>query len=191
MLSSWRLLQRLRTKANGARSSEQRLHAISLFPRKNFLSKFGYNISLMGMNWRLKFVGWYKNITLEMLLLHGNKSGNSFNFYLQKSIARWEPSLKSLWTLGRKGFILFKHFYFQNAWTETFARLFFCCVRWSSNNVNTSEIIIIFIIFWDFLILQSFISPQVKSSLIISNKQCIYELPHKSPNDLSLRILGN
>ena len=31
-----------------------------------------------------------------MLLSPVNKSGNSFNFYVQKSIARWEPSLKEV-----------------------------------------------------------------------------------------------
>ena len=38
---------------------------------------------------------------------------------------------------------------------------------------------------------QIFLSPQVKRSLIISNKYGIYELPHKLSNDLRLRILGN
>ena len=36
---------------------------------------------------------------------------------------------------------------------------------------------------------QIFLSPQVKRSLIISNKYGIYELPHELPNDLTLRIL--
>ena len=30
-----------------------------------------------------------------MLLSLGNKSGDSFNFYLQKSIAQWEPNLNA------------------------------------------------------------------------------------------------
>ena len=34
-------------------------------------------------------------------------------------------------------------------------------------------------------------SPQVKGSVIISNKYGIYELPHDLPNDLRLRILEN
>ena len=43
------------------------------------------------------------------------------------------------------------------------------------------------IVFEDFLILyQNFFSPQVKRSVIISNKHGLYELP----NDLRLRILG-
>ena len=50
----------------------------------------------------------------------------------------------------------------------------------------------LYILFWDFLILyQIFFSPQVKRSVIISNKHGIYELPHELPNDLRLRILGN
>ena len=51
---------------------------------------------------------------------------------------------------------------------------------------------IMFITFWDFLMVeQIFLSPQVKRSVIISNKHGIYELPHELPNDLRLRILGN
>ena len=37
---------------------------------------------------------------------------------------------------------------------------------------------------------QIFLSPQVKGSVIISNKNGIYKLPHKLPSDLRLRILG-
>ena len=48
------------------------------------------------------------------------------------------------------------------------------------------------IILWDFLMFyQIFLSPQVKRSTIISNKQGVYELPRELPNDLRLRILGN
>ena len=50
------------------------------------------------------------------------------------------------------------------------------------------------IIFEDFLILfHIFFSPQVKRSVIIGNKNGIYELPHESPSDLRLEIrkLGN
>ena len=44
------------------------------------------------------------------------------------------------------------------------------------------------ITFWEFLMFyQFFPSPQVKRSLIISNKLSMYELP----NNLRLRILGN
>ena len=46
--------------------------------------------------------------------------------------------------------------------------------------------------FWDFLIVyQIFFSPQVKRSVIISNKHAIYELPHELPNNVGLRILEN
>ena len=49
-----------------------------------------------------------------------------------------------------------------------------------------------FIIFGDFSIFyQIFVSQQVKRCAIITYKLGIYELPHKLPNDLSLRILGN
>ena len=42
-------------------------------------------------------------------------------------------------------------------------------------------------IFWDFLILYHiFFSPQVKRSVIISNKHGIYELPHELRKDLRL-----
>ena len=43
------------------------------------------------------------------------------------------------------------------------------------------------IMFWDFLILyQIFFSPQVKRSVIISNKHCTYNKPQELPNDLRL-----
>ena len=38
---------------------------------------------------------------------------------------------------------------------------------------------------------QIFHSPQVKRSTIISNKQAVYELRHKLPNDSRLRISEN
>ena len=38
---------------------------------------------------------------------------------------------------------------------------------------------------------KTFLSPQVKQSVIISNKHCIYELPHELLNDLGFRILEN
>ena len=48
------------------------------------------------------------------------------------------------------------------------------------------------IIFWDFLILyQIFFSPQVKRSVIVSNKHGIYEFPNEWQNELRLKILGN
>ena len=46
------------------------------------------------------------------------------------------------------------------------------------------------IILYDFLILyQILFSPQVKRSVIISNKHGIYELPHELPSDLRLEDL--
>ena len=48
------------------------------------------------------------------------------------------------------------------------------------------------IILWDFLMFyQIFLSPQVKQSAIVSNKQGVYELPHELPNDLRLRLIRN
>ena len=38
---------------------------------------------------------------------------------------------------------------------------------------------------------QTFLSPQVKRSVIISNKHGIYDFPDELPNDLRLRILEN
>ena len=49
---------------------------------------------------------------------------------------------------------------------------------------------IMVIIFWDFLIFdQIFISPQVKLSVIISNKDGLYELPHELRNKFRISIL--
>ena len=63
------------------------------FHERIFSSKLGDNISLVKMSWRQKIIGRYKNIALKMSLSPANKSGDSFNFYLQESIVRWEPSL--------------------------------------------------------------------------------------------------
>ena len=49
-----------------------------------------------------------------------------------------------------------------------------------------------FIIFRDFsMYYQILLSPQVKRLAIITYKYSISELPHKLPNDLRLRMLGN
>ena len=45
---------------------------------------------------------------------------------------------------------------------------------------------------WDFFMFdQIFHSPQVKQSMIISNKHGTYEFPHELPNDLRLKIVPN
>ena len=45
---------------------------------------------------------------------------------------------------------------------------------------------------WDFLMFyQIFLSPQVKRSAIIINKQGVSELPHELQKDLTLWPLGN
>ena len=50
---------------------------------------------------------------------------------------------------------------------------------------------IMLIVFGDFLMVeQIFLSLQMKRSMIISNKHCMYELVHEFPNKLRLRILG-
>ena len=49
---------------------------------------------------------------------------------------------------------------------------------------------ILAILFWDLsMFYQIFFSPQVKRSVIISNKHGIIDLPCKLPNDLRLRLL--
>ena len=51
---------------------------------------------------------------------------------------------------------------------------------------------IMVIIFRDILLFeQIFLSPQVKRSVVISNKHDMYELPHELLNNIRLRILGN
>ena len=60
------------------------------------------------------------------------------------------------------------------------------------HSYGKAAIVVLIIIFWDFLIfIQIFLSPQVKQSVINSNKHDIYELPYYLPNDLRLRILEN
>ena len=84
-------------EANDARSSGRRLHAIYLFSRKNFSSKFGDSISLVRMSELAIELYWaIQNIALKMSLSPGYKCGDSFNFHLQKSIARWESRLRSV-----------------------------------------------------------------------------------------------
>ena len=55
-----------------------------------------------------------------------------------------------------------------------------------------SKSAIMVIKFWNFLMFEEiFLSLKVKRSVIISNKNGIYKLSHKLPNDLRLTILGN
>ena len=62
----------------------------------------------------------------------------------------------------------------------------------TANYVKFFATTIMDIIVIDFLILyQIFFPPQVKRSVIISNKHSIYDLPRELPNDLRLRILRN
>ena len=56
-----------------------------------------------------------------------------------------------------------------------------------SSGVAVGKFTILAIIFWDFLMFyQTFLSPQVKRIVIISNKHGIYELPNELPNDLRM-----
>ena len=41
------------------------------------------------------------------------------------------------------------------------------------------------------ILYQILFSPQVKWSVIISNKHSVYDLPHESPKDVRPSILGN
>ena len=42
-----------------------------------------------------------------------------------------------------------------------------------------------------FILYQIFLAPQVKQSMITSNRHGVYKLPHKLLGNLRLRILGN
>ena len=42
-----------------------------------------------------------------------------------------------------------------------------------------------------FILYQIFLTPQVKQSMISSNRHGVYKLPHKLLDNLRLRILGN
>ena len=74
----------------------------------------------------------------------------------------------------------------------TFLSYLFTCVHNRTRFLPYVNATILVIIFWDILIFEkTFVSPQVKRIMIISNKHGIYELPHELPNDLRLRTLGN
>ena len=56
-----------------------------------------------------------------------------------------------------------------------------------SSGVAVGKSTILAIIVWDFLMFyQTFLSPQVKRIVIISNKHGIYELPNELPDDLRM-----
>ena len=59
----------------------------------------------------------------------------------------------------------------------------------SSGSCQLNGTTISFILFWDFsMFYQIFLSPPVKQWTIITYKHGMYELPHKLPNNLRLRI---
>ena len=65
--------------------------------------------------------------------------------------------------------------------------LFPCCFKFKLFFATIMEILL-----WNFLMFyQILLSPQVKRSVIISNKQGVYRLVHKLLNNLRLSILGN
>ena len=65
--------------------------------------------------------------------------------------------------------------------------LFPCCFIFKLFFATIMEILL-----WNFLMFyQILLSPQVKRSVIISNKQGVYRLVHKLLNNLRLSILGN
>ena len=65
--------------------------------------------------------------------------------------------------------------------------LFPCCFKFKLFFATIMEILL-----WNFLMFyQILLSPQVKRSVIISNKQGVYWLVHKLLNNLRLSILGN
>ena len=56
---------------------------------------------------------------------------------------------------------------------------------------NTTVMIYIVVVFWDFLMFeQIFLSPQMKWRMIMSNKHGIYQLPDELPNNLRLKSYG-
>ena len=78
--------------------------------------------------------------------------------------------------------------FFKNDWKSKFKILEFE----KEVEPGRKKATIMEIILRDFLMFhQILLSPRVKRNSIISNKQSVYELPHKLPNDLRLRILGN
>ena len=65
--------------------------------------------------------------------------------------------------------------------------LFPCCFKFKLFFATIMEILLCnFLMFYQILL-----SPQVKRSVIISNKQGVYRLVHKLLNNLRLSILGN
>ena len=93
------------------------------FHERLFSSKFGDNVSLVRMSWRLKFIGRYKNITLKMSLWPGNKSGVLIS--ISKKVS---PG-------GNQALITFKQFCKKAASHVTLSFLF-CIDRCQVKNVQ-------------------------------------------------------
>ena len=75
---------------------------------------------------------------------------------------------------------------------ESLASNFEGRIKFVSLDNRPCQAAIIFVVFWEFLTFyQIFLSPKVKRCAIITHRHGMYDLPHKLPNDLRLKILGN
>ena len=85
---------------------------------------------------------------------------------------------------------VFFHLFFCKRSSRTAGKCHICTRLFAFDDGFAHEVsTTTFITFRDFLMVeQIFFSPQVKRSVIISNKYGIYEFPHELPNDLRLRI---
>ena len=82
--------------------------------------------------------------------------------------------------------------YISNFRRANFLSITLLHVATTFSTTTDKEFTIMVTIFRDFLMLdQTFLSPQAKQSVIISDTHGIYELLQELPNDLRLSILGN
>ena len=82
--------------------------------------------------------------------------------------------------------------YISNFRRANFLSITLLHVATTFSTITDKEFTIMVTMFRDFLMLdQTFLSPQAKQSVIISDTHGIYELPQELPNDLRLSILGN
>ena len=82
--------------------------------------------------------------------------------------------------------------YISNFRRANFLSITLLHVATTFSTITDKQFTIMVTIFRDFLMIdQTFLSPQAKRSVIISNIHGTYELPQELPNDLRLSILGN
>ena len=75
---------------------------------------------------------------------------------------------------------------------EEISLMFFQIAEKFQRNSEVKKTIIMEIILWDFsMFYHIFFSLGMKQRAFISNKQGVYELPHKLLHELRFRILGN